>query len=92
MPEFNPPTIGQLKKAVEIAEKVSKLEAELAALLGLKAPAKGKALSVADFVEETTAPVAKQKKAKTRKKRVLSPEAREKIAAAQRARWAKSKN
>ena len=50
MPEFNPPTIGQLKKAVETAEKISKLEAELAALLGLKAPAKGKALSVADLV------------------------------------------
>lgn len=39
-----------------------------------------------------SAPAAKSNGAFRRKKRVLSPEARERIAAAQRARWAKSKS
>ena len=72
------PTTAQLKKAVIISEKLDALEAELAALLGgSSAPAK--------TAKEPKAPKAKKTK------RVMSPEAREKIAAAQRKRWAKSK-
>ena len=72
------PTTAQLKKAVIISEKLDALEAELAAILGGSSkPAK-------------TAKEPKTPKAK-KTKRVMSPEAREKIAAAQRKRWAKSK-
>lgn len=72
------PTTAQLKKAVIISEKLDALEAELAAILG-----------------GSSAPVktAKEPKATKEKKtkRVMSPEAREKIAAAQRRRWSKQK-
>ena len=72
------PTTAELKKAVVISEKLDELQAELAALLGgSSAPAKA--------AKEPKAPKAKKTK------RVMSPEAREKIAAAQRKRWAKSK-
>lgn len=72
------PTTAQLKKAVIISEKLDALEAELAAILGSSSKS-------AKRVKELKAPKAKKAK------RVMSPEAREKIAAAQRKRWAKSK-
>jgi hypothetical protein len=72
------PTTAQLKKAVIISEKLDALESELAAILG------GSSKS-AKSVKEPKAPKAKKTK------RVMSPEAREKIAAAQRKRWAKQK-
>jgi hypothetical protein len=66
------------KLAGAIKEKIEGLEAELTALLGGSSkPTKS--------VKEPQAPKAKKAK------RVMSPEAREKIAAAQRKRWAKSK-
>ena len=72
------PTTAQLKKAVIISEKLDELQAELAAILGgSSAPAKA--------AKEPKAPKAKKTK------RTMSPEAREKIAAAQRKRWAKQK-
>jgi len=72
------PTTAQLKKAVIISEKLDALHAELAAILGgSSAPAKA--------AKEPKAPKAKKTK------RTMSPEAREKIAAAQRKRWAKQK-
>ena len=72
------PTSSQLRKAVIISEKLDELQAELAALLGgSSAPAKS--------AKEPKAPKA------NKTKRVMSPEAREKIAAAQRKRWAKTK-
>ena len=72
------PTTSQLKKAVIISEKLDALEAELAAILG--------GSSASDkSVKEPKAPKAKKTK------RTMSPEAREKIAAAQRKRWAKQK-
>lgn len=71
------PTLAQLKEAVSIAEKIEKLQAELYGIVGGGSlPAVLKAIS---------APVAKAGK------RTMSPEARARIAAAQRARWAKSK-
>jgi hypothetical protein len=72
------PSTAQLKKAVIISEKLDELQAELAALLGGSSkPAKSS--------KEPKAPNEKKTK------RTMSPEAREKIAAAQRKRWAKSK-
>lgn len=72
------PTTAQLKKAVLISEKLDALEAELAALLGGSSKP-GKA------AKEPKAPKAKKTK------RVMSPEARQKIADAQKRRWAKQK-
>lgn len=72
------PSVANLKKALKIAEQLEALEAELAALLG------GSSKSVKSIKEPKT-PKAKKTK------RVMSPEAREKIAAAQRKRWAKAK-
>lgn len=72
------PTTAQLKKAVQISEKLDALNAELASILG-GSSGSGKS------VKEPNAP--KEKKTK----RTMSPEAKEKIAAAQRKRWAKQK-
>ncbi|MEP6672777.1 MAG: hypothetical protein ABJF10_26670 [Chthoniobacter sp.] len=73
------PSIDQLKRAITISEQIQKLESELASILGasvkVSAPAKVAAVAV-----------------KTgRKKRGLSAEGRARIAAAQKARWAKVK-
>jgi hypothetical protein len=62
-------TIDQLKRAVEIREKIDTLHGELAQILGREIPA----------------PVVKNGRRK------MSASARAKIAAAQRARWAKVK-
>jgi hypothetical protein len=74
----------RLQHALVIAEKIQALEAELASILGQSSGASS--VMAAAVVEPKT-----RKTRKTRKKRFLSPEAREKIAAAQRARWAKVK-
>jgi len=73
------PSVDQLRQAVAIAELIEKLQAELQALIagGLKSG-----------VPAVPAPAASSRIAG---KRRMSPEARERIAAAQRARWAKSK-
>ena len=72
------PTTSELKKAVIISEKLDVLNAELAAILGgSSTPAKSVKASKAAKAKKT--------------KRTMSPEAREKIAAAQRKRWAKQK-
>ena len=72
------PTTAQLKQAVKLSEKLDELQAELASILG-----------------GSSAPTKAAKEPKTAKakktKRTMSPEAREKIAAAQRKRWAKQK-
>jgi len=74
------PSIDQLKRAITISEQIQKLESELASILGasakVSAPAKVAAAAV--------------KTVKTRK-RGLSAEGRARIAAAQKARWAKVK-
>ena len=75
---MNIPSVTQLKRAVLIAEKLEQLEKELANILG-QASSTPKAAKGA-------------KPGKVKKtRRTMSPEAREKIAAAQRKRWAKSK-
>ena len=73
------PSIDQLKRALAISEQIQALEVKLASVLGNRARATGPSSS-----KTSTAKPAKGK-------RTMSPEAREKIAAAQRARWAKSK-
>ena len=72
------PTLSQLKEAVSIAEEIEKLQAQLASLVGGSAP-------VVSAPKAASSPGAKPGK------RTMSPEARARIAAAQRARWAKSK-
>jgi hypothetical protein len=72
------PTLAQLKEAVAIAEEIEKLTSQLNSLIG------GAELPAA-APKAAAAPVAKTGK------RQMSPEARARIAAAQRARWAKSK-
>ncbi|MBS0175506.1 MAG: hypothetical protein JSR64_15805 [Nitrospira sp.] len=70
------PSVSQLKQALKIAEKLESMEAELASILG----------------ESSAGPKAKKGPGRPKKaKREMSPEAREKIAAAQRKRWAKAK-
>lgn len=69
------PSVANLKRALKIAEQIEALEAELATLMS------GSAASVKG-VKGPKAP---------RAKRTMSPEAREKIAAAQKKRWAKQK-
>lgn len=73
------PSIANLKRAIEVAEQIERLQAQLAALVGGNA-------SIASAPSAAAVP-----RGKKRGKRVMSPEARERIAAAQRARWAKSK-
>jgi hypothetical protein len=70
-------SVDQLTRALEITKQIEKLEAELASVFGgrVKSP-RG---------------VVKAEKVDGRKKRNMSPEAKEKIAAAQRLRWAKQK-
>jgi hypothetical protein len=77
----NSPSVTQLKRAIVIAESIQKLQAELDSILGSPAGAAS---------GTTTAKPSTAKPAK-RGKRTMSPEARERIAAAQRARWAKAK-
>jgi len=77
------PTLIQLKEAVTIAEQIEELQAKLASLVG----GSGSVVSIPKAVSAAvSAPVAKAGK------RTMSPEARARIAAAQRARWAKSKS
>ena len=83
MSQISTPSIDRLKRAVEVAEQIEKLQSELASILG-------------DKQAVASAPVAKVAKVAASKpagkgKRTMSPEARERIAAAQRARWAKSR-
>ena len=73
------PSLEKLQRAVSIAEQIQKLEKELASIFGDKVSSKSPGSVIAT-----------EKKSR-RGKRMLSPEARERIAAAQRARWAKSK-
>lgn len=68
------PSIEQLRKAIAISEQIEKLEAELKALLG----------GNGSVMASVRASVEKPGK----KKRVMSPEGRARIVAAQKARWA----
>jgi hypothetical protein len=81
MPESSSPSVDQLKRAIAIAEQIQRLESELASLLGGESRGSSAAAS---------SPAVTRSKP-GRKKRTMSPEARARIAEAQRARWAKTK-
>jgi len=74
----NTPSVVALRRAIEITEQIEKLEAELRGLLG----GKGSVASVAAVTDGAAA-------APVKKRRKMSPEARARIVAAQKARWAK---
>ena len=81
LPYMSSFSIGQLKRAIKIAEKIERLEADLAAVLG------GAVGAVAGSNENGR----KGRKVGGEKRvvRTVSPEVRAKMAAAQKARWAK---
>ncbi len=84
MPETIP-SVVQLKRAIKITAQIRKLETELATLLG-ETPA-----GTRDIINQVRAGAAKAfGPRKTRKPYVLSPEARVRIAEAQKARWARA--
>lgn len=71
------PSVSQLKRALKVAEQLEALETELASIMAGS--------------EKGSSKTASAKVDGRKKKRTMSPEAREKIAAAQRKRWAKQK-
>ncbi|GEP43079.1 hypothetical protein [Brevifollis gellanilyticus] len=83
-------SLEQLKRAVEIHEQIEKLQAELSSLLGQSAGAK-RGRKPGTKASASSGDAVKSIPAKKKVKRVMSPEAKEKIAQAQRKRWAKSK-
>ena len=76
----NTPSIDQLKRAVAISEQIQKLETELATIFGKSAK-----------VSAPAAMAAVAAKPGRKARRGLSAEGRARIAAAQKARWAKRK-
>jgi len=69
-------SVSELRKVLQIKEEIATLETELTGVLG------------ATNVPKASTPAAKPVAGKRGGRRKLSPEARERIAAAQRARWA----
>ncbi len=76
------PTAVQLKRAFELSQQIEELEAQLFGLLGT---VERKASST-----EVTVPAAVVSKPGKKGKRTFSAESRAKMAAAQKARWAKA--
>ena len=87
------PTPENLKRAVEIVGKIESLKAELTALLYGGKPAKtpGKRGRPAKADKPAKAPKAPKAPKAAKPKRQLSEEARARIIAAQKKRWAKVK-
>ena len=73
------PSVAALRRAIEITEQIGKLESELNGILDGKG-------SSAPVAARSVAPAAA---APVKKRRKMSPEARARIVAAQKARWAK---
>jgi len=87
--------ISKLKQARVLLAKTGKVEAKITAQIAKVAKVKAKALKTkvvktkaAKVAKVTKTKVAKTAPVKTKKRRVLSPEARQRIADAQRKRWA----
>ncbi len=80
MAATNIPSVNNLKRALKISEEIQELQAEMLSILGTTGEPKAK-----------RAYNKKSAGSAGPKKRIMSPEAREKIAAAQRKRWAKQK-
>src|SRR6266481_8834063 len=79
------PTLTQLQRALAIAEQIQKLEDELEGVLG------GESSGGAPAASASPKAAAAAKPGRRGGKRFVSPEARARMAAAQKARWAKSK-
>src|ERR1700743_3051429 len=84
------PSSQQLKRALNISEQIEALQNELAGIMGAAGAA---SLTGKRKYTRRAAAAAEGEEAapKKRKRAKFSPEARAKIAAAQKARWAKSK-
>jgi hypothetical protein len=82
------PTLEQLKRAAQIAEQIAKLEAELQAVLG-GAKTRGRKPGKATKSAKATEGSKPEKKSRKKRARNMTPEARARIAEAQKARWAK---
>ena len=83
MPTNDQLSTDRIREALQLSEQIDQLQQRLDAILG----GSGSAATPAS----SSAPAAKTKAASTGGRRGMSAEAREKIAAAQRARWAKQK-
>jgi uncharacterized small protein (DUF1192 family) len=79
-------SVTQLEQAIAIRQNIERLEAELDAIGSDSAPAKPvrRRLTVESLAGGEYTPV--------KKRRTMSPEARARIAAAQKARWAKARS
>jgi hypothetical protein len=83
------PSLENLKRAIEVAEQIEKLQAELAAMFGGET---AKAITTSKTGRRRGRPAKADKPAKEKKpKRQMSEEARDRIVAAQKKRWAKIK-
>ena len=80
------PSIDQLRQAVQIADQIEKLEAQLAAILGGSAPAAKRQVG-----RPPKQPAEAKVKATRKKRGKMSAAGRANIVAAQKARWAKIK-
>jgi hypothetical protein len=87
MPNTSRPSVDQLKRALKITEQIQQLESELASILGNTAAEAPKIKRAYNKKSDSAAPVKPEKKKRSK----MSAESREKIAAAQRLRWAKQK-
>lgn len=87
------PSVETLKRAIAISEQIESLQNELAAILGGRAVKvkKGAKASAGATPEATKAAKSTKAPKKKRAKRVLSPEARQRIIEAQKRRWAKQR-
>src|SRR5687767_5500773 len=75
------PLLNQLRRALDVSEQIERLQSELASLFGNRTPQP----------QKRTANQADGPRQPGRKRRRMSAAAREKIAEAQRRRWAKQK-
>ncbi len=89
------PTLDQLKRATAIVEQIERLQADLEAIFSSSSPSgRGAPAAVAPGKPGRKPGKGTSKKSVGRpakKKRVMSDEARARIAEAQRRRWAKQK-
>lgn len=82
---MNTPTIEQLRRAAAIAEEIERLRSELIASLG------GQLQRTKAATQSSSAPAARPASAGNGGRRPMSEEGRQRIIAAQKARWAKLK-
>lgn len=87
MPTTNSPSLDQLRRATQLAEQIEQLQSELTSLLsGGGQQQQGSSSSQSSASASSTTRTSQGTQGG---KRIISPEARAKMAAAQKARWAK---